>query len=106
MNGQQTLSVWLVASLSIIQSTVVIAAPMSTAFVYRGRLGEGGHPANGLYDLRFSLYDTLANGTLIDFQMMWGSWAEQFAWRLEMVSKQPCVRSLSKLNGLLRRNTD
>ena len=69
MNWKQILSVWLVASLSITQSTVVIAAPMSNAFVYRGRLGEGGHPANGLYDLRFSLYDTFANGTLIDFQL-------------------------------------
>ena len=27
------------------------------------------------------------DGTLIDFQMMWGSWTEQLAWRLEMVSK-------------------
>ncbi len=69
MNWKQTLSVWLVAAMSIIQSSVGIAAPMSKAFVYRGRLGEGGHPANGLYDLRFSLYDTLVNGTLIDFQL-------------------------------------
>jgi len=34
------------------------------------------------------------DGTLIDFQMMWGSWTEQFAWRLEMASKQPLREAL------------
>ena len=27
------------------------------------------------------------DGTLIDFQFMWGSWAESFAWRMEMATK-------------------
>lgn len=38
------------------------AAPLGTAFTYQGRLAEGGSPANGLYDLRFTLFDSLAGG--------------------------------------------
>lgn len=34
------------------------------------------------------------DGTLIDFNMMWSSWSEQVAWRLEMVSKQPLREAL------------
>jgi hypothetical protein len=34
-----------------------------SAFTYQGRLSEQGIPANGFYDLRFSLYD--AGGSLI-----------------------------------------
>jgi hypothetical protein len=37
-----------------------------TVFTYQGRLNDGGVPANGLYDLRFGLYDsTNSPGTLI-----------------------------------------
>jgi hypothetical protein len=31
--------------------------PSGTAFTYQGRLNDGGSPANGVYDLTFSLYD-------------------------------------------------
>jgi hypothetical protein len=37
------------------------AAPLGTAFTYQGRLHDGVSPANGSYDLRFTIYD-LANG--------------------------------------------
>src|SRR5215472_6603140 len=30
-----------------------------TAFMYQGFLNDGGHPANGTYDLTFTLYDSL-----------------------------------------------
>ncbi|MGA2868724.1 MAG: hypothetical protein ABSF34_06155 [Verrucomicrobiota bacterium] len=36
-----------------------------TAFSYQGQLNEGGSPANGSYDLQFSLYDAPTNGNLI-----------------------------------------
>jgi len=35
-----------------------------TAFSYQGRLNDGGGAANGRYDLRFAIYDALANGTV------------------------------------------
>ena len=37
-----------------------------TAFMYQGRLNDGGNPANGNYDLRFTIYDsTNIPGTVI-----------------------------------------
>ena len=38
------------------------AAPMGTAFTYQGRLTDANNPADGLYDLRFRLYDSPAAG--------------------------------------------
>jgi len=35
----------------------LLAAPLGTAFTYQGRLNDGGNPANGSYDLEFTLYD-------------------------------------------------
>ncbi len=35
----------------------------STAITYQGRLSAGGTPANGTYDLRFAVFDAVANGT-------------------------------------------
>ncbi len=40
------------------------AAPLGTAFTYQGRLTDGANPASGGYDLRFTIYDALTNGTL------------------------------------------
>ena len=34
-----------------------------TAFTYQGQLQTGGSPANGLFDLRFTLYPAVTNGT-------------------------------------------
>ncbi len=39
------------------------AAPLGTAFSYRGQLQDGGHPANGTYDFQLTLWDALTNGT-------------------------------------------
>jgi trimeric autotransporter adhesin len=36
-----------------------------TAFTYQGRLNNGGVPANGIYDLQFTIYDLATNGTLL-----------------------------------------
>lgn len=39
------------------------AALVGTAFTYQGQLSDGGQPANGSYDLKFTLYDTPTSGT-------------------------------------------
>src|SRR5258708_4250760 len=39
--------------------------PIGSAIVYQGRLKNGGSPASGFYDLRFSLYDASAGGTQV-----------------------------------------
>jgi hypothetical protein len=36
--------------------------PVGTAFTYQGRLTDGGSPANGTYDLQFTLYDAADGG--------------------------------------------
>jgi len=38
-----------------------IAVGQGSAFTYQGRLDDNGQPANGIYDLRFAIYD-LSNG--------------------------------------------
>lgn len=40
----------------------VAAAPVGSAFTYQGRLADAGNPANGAYDLRFTLFDAAAGG--------------------------------------------
>jgi hypothetical protein len=35
----------------------------TTAFTYQGRLNEAGNPANGVYDLQFSLFNAASGGT-------------------------------------------
>jgi hypothetical protein len=40
------------------------ANAQGTAFTYQGQLFNGGSPANGSYDLRFSLYTVASGGTL------------------------------------------
>ena len=36
-----------------------------TAFTYQGRLNDGGQPATGIYDLRFTIYDSVSAGTFV-----------------------------------------
>ena len=38
------------------------AAPLGTAFTYQGELADAGKPANGTYDVTFSLYDAVTLG--------------------------------------------
>jgi hypothetical protein len=55
----------------ILLSTVLLLAvarfviAQGTAFTYQGRLATNGSPANGAYDLQFSLYNAATSGTLI-----------------------------------------
>jgi hypothetical protein len=41
------------------------AAPLGTAFTYQGRLNDGANPATGIYDLQFTIYDSLASGSVV-----------------------------------------
>lgn len=54
-------------TLSVI-STLLLAATLAqaqvTSFLYQGRLASDGVAANGLYDLRFTLYDSLIGGSI------------------------------------------
>ncbi len=41
---------------------ITTARSQGTAFTYQGRLNDGGHPANGTYDLTFALFNVSSNG--------------------------------------------
>jgi hypothetical protein len=53
----------LVATLSLLYNTGVFA--QGTAFTYQGRLNDGPNPANGIYDLRFTIYDSSGGAGVI-----------------------------------------
>lgn len=61
MNGKTLVGVFVVL---ICVETQALAAPVGTAFTYQGRLHDGGNPAQGLYDLRFAVYDEADGGSL------------------------------------------
>ena len=46
-------------------SGIAVASAQGTAFTYQGQLNDNGAPANGSYDLKFSLFDAAAAGTLV-----------------------------------------
>jgi hypothetical protein len=52
------LAAWLLTS-----ALCLPAFAQGTAFTYQGRLNDGGNPAGGIYDLRFTLYDAASVGT-------------------------------------------
>jgi hypothetical protein len=54
----------LILPLSLL-SGIVTAAPLGTAFTYQGKLTDGTNPANGLYDLRFAIYDAAGGSGLV-----------------------------------------
>jgi len=45
------------------------ATPLGRAFTYQGRLNDGGAPANGSYDLTFTLYDSASGPTVINMPL-------------------------------------
>ncbi len=45
-------------TLLVLIVTTTMAFAQGTAFTYQGRLNDGGNPANGIYDLRFTVYDS------------------------------------------------
>ncbi|HXR04102.1 MAG TPA: hypothetical protein VN836_05275 [Verrucomicrobiae bacterium] len=53
------------ALLSTLNSQLSTAFAQGTAFIYQGRLNDSGSPANGNYDLRFTIYDAVTNGNAV-----------------------------------------
>ncbi len=53
------------AALALAFSLQPLAFSQGTAFTYQGRLDYGGTPANGIYDLRFTIYDADAAGATV-----------------------------------------
>jgi hypothetical protein len=51
--------------LSVIDDQRSPCFAQDTAFTYQGRLNDGANPANGIYDLRFAIYDSLTGGSQI-----------------------------------------
>ena len=54
--------------LIILSATTVLATGLqaqTTAFTYQGRLNDNGAPANGVFDLKFTIYDSLTSGNVI-----------------------------------------
>ncbi|MDW8310103.1 MAG: tail fiber domain-containing protein [Verrucomicrobiales bacterium] len=51
--------------LLVVVSSVTVAVAQGTAFTYQGRLDADGTPANGTYDLRFTIYDTGVGGSVV-----------------------------------------
>ena len=52
-------------ALSTILGIGLGAAPLGTAFTYQGKLADGGQAANGIYDLRFTIYGVAGGGTAL-----------------------------------------
>src|ERR1035441_3042341 len=52
----------LVIALLSLSAGSILAQPMGTAFTYQGRLIDSGNPANGTYDLIFTLFNTNNGG--------------------------------------------
>ena len=55
----------IVAALAVLMACTISTLGQGTAFTYQGRLNDSGNQANGIYDLRFTVYDAVSNGTTI-----------------------------------------
>jgi len=47
----------------VLLADVHSAAAQGSAFTYQGRLNDGANAANGIYDLRFKIFDASSAGT-------------------------------------------
>jgi hypothetical protein len=66
MKGRSRLaSLGLIALLSTLDSELSMSFAQGSAFTYQGWLNDGGAPANGRYDLRFTLYSAASSGSAV-----------------------------------------
>lgn len=66
MSDTQTTSFACLTALTLLLGQNAFAAePVGSAFNYQGFLQEGGQPADGQYDMRFTLHDQAAAGTQV-----------------------------------------
>lgn len=54
---------WVLVVLLLMLLWAGAAYGQGTSFTYQGRLMDGGTPANGSYDLQFTLWDAVTGGT-------------------------------------------
>ncbi len=54
----------LIAITALLSAVCTAVSAQGTAFTYQGRLNDGASPASGNYDLRFTIYDAPAHGTI------------------------------------------
>ena len=52
-------------ALVLLAASVLSTRAQGTAFTYQGRLTDNDTPANGLYDLRFTVYDAPSGGNAV-----------------------------------------
>ena len=55
----------LTSAFSLQPSAFVSASPLGSAFTYQGRLNDGANTANGIYDIQFTIYDSLTLGSVV-----------------------------------------
>src|SRR3982751_544698 len=55
----------LFTALLLLAAAAAQASAQTTSFTYQGRLSDGGMPANGNYDLQFTLWDSLGGGSQV-----------------------------------------
>src|SRR5262245_6721899 len=55
----------IVATVATMLATSSIVRAQSTAFIYTGQLSDGSGPANGTYDLMFTLYGASTGGSAL-----------------------------------------
>jgi len=55
----------IIAICYLVSAISELASAQGTAFTYQGRLNDGAGPANGVYDLRFEIFDASVNGNQI-----------------------------------------
>ena len=65
MNKAQRINATIYCVFCILGAIVCIMAHAGSPFTYQGRLGDGGKPANSVYDLTFSLYNAAVNGLTV-----------------------------------------
>ncbi len=66
--GEASRAAWVtlvLLALSMLISDISTAHAQGTAFTYQGQLQNNGSPANGNYDLQFSLFDALTSGNKV-----------------------------------------
>ena len=65
MKTNRTLAGWLMLLALTTSTQSLPASPLGTAFTYQGRLSSGANAADGIYDFRFSIYDSVSAGAQV-----------------------------------------
>ena len=55
----------IIAICYLLSAIFELASAQGTAFTYQGRLNDGAGPASGMYDLRFTIYDSPGGGLIV-----------------------------------------